>query len=249
MATKTPNAVVRDIIIQIQTKLKDKEHDRTKAALHQIQREFGSINNFMKVGNSLGKKYAITETQKARLLRAQAKEANKLKSIAQARLILSRQRGLLLGKNLSMMFMSMQIARSLKQTFRSILKTYQGITQGQTLFSNAINKTTAAVEFLKFSLINAFASSKLGQGLLNIIGAIIDKFSKFVTIHPSLAIGLVIGGVAVLGLAELIKWGAQLALLYDTLRGLAALKTGKLDLSIGDVLISTKKDIISSIRD
>tara|TARA_Y100000004_G_scaffold39077_1_gene42000 strand:+ start:1132 stop:2397 length:1266 start_codon:yes stop_codon:yes gene_type:complete len=82
-----------------------------------------------------------------------------------------------LGVGLSMLFLGMQIKALSQRTLQSIFKTFSEVTQGTMAYNQTVGRVSAAFEFLKFSIADAFMTSALGQALLETLISIFDFIS------------------------------------------------------------------------
>ena len=82
-----------------------------------------------------------------------------------------------LGAGLALLFTGMAIKNAAQQALTATIKTFSTVTEGTMLYNQSIGRLAAAFEFLKFSIADAFLTSALGVGLLEVVIAIFDFIS------------------------------------------------------------------------
>jgi hypothetical protein len=82
-----------------------------------------------------------------------------------------------LGAGLALLFTGMAIKNAAQQALTATIKTFGEVTEGTMLYNQSIGRLAAAFEFLKFSIADAFLTSALGVGLLEVVIAIFDFIS------------------------------------------------------------------------
>jgi hypothetical protein len=106
-----------------------------------------------------------------------------------------------LGAGLALLFTGMAIKNAAQQALNATFKTFSEVTEGTMLYNESIGRLSAAFEFLKFSIADAFLTSSLGQGLLEIVINIFDFISGLnpnlrLFIALSLVALVILGGIA-----------------------------------------------------
>jgi len=134
--------------------------------LRQRVDEFGRTDQeYLKVNAQINKRLAAAQRKR---LQAQKAEQARLKGLGNAAL----------GAGLSMLFLGMQLKALSQRTLQSIFKTFSEVTQGTMAYNQTIGRVSAAFEFLKFSIADAFMTSALGQSLIENLIAIFDFLSS-----------------------------------------------------------------------
>jgi len=120
-------------------------------------------------------------------------------------------RGILLGLNLSLMFLGMQLQRTFGGITRSILNTYEQATEGNTAFNKSSMQLRAGWEFLKFSIANALNQPGIISFIDKII-TIVDRIADW--INETEHAGAIIFGVfaALAGVGGVLFFFNQIAL-------------------------------------
>lgn len=98
------------------------------------------------------------------------------------------------GEMLSVLFFGMQMQRMFKQVTVSSTKFFMEVTEGQTMAGQAMTRLSASVQFLKFTLGDAIATTLMP--LIPTIVDITDKVSNWVEQNPKLSSSLLITGLA-----------------------------------------------------
>lgn len=157
--TKALNSIKRlQTEINRQSKLQQKLAERAK--------KFNtSEQQILKVNQQINRR--IQAAQRKRL-QAQKAEQARLKGLGNAAL----------GAGLSMLFLGMQLKALSQRTLQSIFKTFSEVTQGTMAYNQTIGRVSAAFEFLKFSIADAFMTSELGQALIENLITIFDFLSS-----------------------------------------------------------------------
>ena len=153
---------------------------------------------------------------KERVLKTAVENTNKIRmqGLNEARATVSNT----LGLSLSTMFLAQEIANKLARIEKDLFTTYMKVSGQTSEFGNSINRLQASFTFLKFSIVNAFASSKIGQSVINMLTKMTDAFAELVNKHPKLGVDLVIGGTVVSKAADFASLGAQLWMWYSSLK-------------------------------
>ena len=134
--------------------------------LRQRVDEFGRTDQeYLKVNAQINKRLAAAQRKR---LQAQKAEQARLKGLGNAAL----------GAGLSMLFLGMQLKALSQRTLQSIFKTFSEVTQGTMAYNQTIGRVSAAFEFLKFSIADAFMTSALGQALVETLISIFDFLSS-----------------------------------------------------------------------
>lgn len=136
----------------------------------------------------------------------------------------------LLGAGLAALFTGMAIKNASQQALMATFKTFQTVTEGTMAYNQSLGRLSAAFEFLKFSIADAFLTSQLGQDLLELLINLFDFISglspetqKFLAVI--LLVGVVLGtilmiagqiGLAFLGITSL--FGPKAVLLFTRLK-------------------------------
>ena len=215
--TEAVNIVFRTI-----TSRKNPTIEELTKAGDTIKTYFGSVNKFYNYLDA--KQRARLKNSKRWQERVRTAEFLSRKSREESKKALelerklSKQWGAQLGKNLSLMFTAQRVSRTLSSALKDWFSTYQKITEGQTEFGNQMNRLMASVTFLKFSLMNAFTESEIGRKFLEFIVNLTDKVGEFISAHPNLSVGIVIGTAAISSVAALAGWASQIALLVNSLK-------------------------------
>jgi hypothetical protein len=106
----------------------------------------------------------------------------------------------ILSSGLALLFFGMAVKNAAQQALSATIKTFTTVTEGTMLYNQTIGRLSAAFEFLKFSIADAFLTSSLGQGLLEVVINIFDFISGLgpnlqFAIAASLILLVVLGGV------------------------------------------------------
>lgn len=139
----------------------------------------------------------------------------------------------LLGIGLAALFTGMAIKNAAESALKSFIKTFTEVTEGTMLYNQSIGRLSAAFEFLKFSIADAFLTSTLGQQLLEVVFGILDAFND---LDPSVK-AFVFGGllaVAIFGAVLMIA--GQVALAFLAITTTLAILGGLLGLSFAATL-------------
>lgn len=83
----------------------------------------------------------------------------------------------LLGFGLAALFTGMAIKNASQQALNATFKTFQEVTEGTMLYNQTLGRVSAAFQFLKFSIADAFLASSAGQFLLDMLVDIFDFVS------------------------------------------------------------------------
>ena len=217
MAPKTNK---KDIILNIITRLKsDKLRDHT-VAMKKITKEYGNWSTFLKEVSLQRRGALISDRAELNYFKAKSRiqrniTRSRMKDLKAAKVFSAR-----LGYNLSLLFFSMKVSRQINSTLKDWFSNYNKIVQGQTNFANKTNELSAAFSFLKFVIVDTFSRNKFVQQFVDLFVKLANNVAKFVSAHPTISLGIVMGGVTIMSLATLIEWVAQISLLFNALDGL-----------------------------
>jgi len=107
-----------------------------------------------------------------------------------------------LGFGLAMLFSGMALKRFATTALRSLLNTWTTIMDKTAKYTNTVGKVTAAWEFLKFSIIDAFLASEMGRDfiemLFNFIEWINNLSDSWKVTLAMIVIGLIVIGTLML---------------------------------------------------
>jgi hypothetical protein len=87
-------------------------------------------------------------------------------------------RNALMGVGFGLLFIGMAIKNVAQRSITSILKTFTAVTEGTLYYNQTVGKLTAAFEYLKFSIADAFLGSEAGQALVDSLVQIFDYISS-----------------------------------------------------------------------
>lgn len=87
-------------------------------------------------------------------------------------------RNALMGVGFGLLFIGMAIKNVAQRSITSILKTFTAVTEGTLYYNQTVGKLTAAFEYLKFSIADAFLGSEAGQSLVDSLVQIFDYISS-----------------------------------------------------------------------
>ena len=151
-------------------------------------------------------------------------------TLAKANIIQAQFEKKLLGVGLAALFTGMAIKNASQQALMATFKTFQTVTEGTIAYNQSIGRLSAAFEFLKFSIADAFLTSQLGQDLLELLINLFDFVSglspetqKFLAVI--LLVGVALGtvlmiagqiGLAFLGITS--AFGPKAVLLFTRLK-------------------------------
>lgn len=122
---------------------------------------------------------------------------------------------MMLGAGLAALFTGMAIKNAAQQALNATFKTFSEVTEGTMLYNQSIGRLSAAFEFLKFSIADAFLTSELGMALLDVVIGLFDFISGLPPQTQKFIAGLLIVAV-VLGTILMIAGQIGLALLGIT---------------------------------
>lgn len=159
--------------------------DTTKA-LNSIKRLQAEINRQSKLQQKLAERAKKFNTSEQQILKVNQQINRRIQAAQRKRLQAqkaeqARLKGLgnaALGAGLSMLFLGMQLKALSQRTLQSIFKTFSEVTQGTMAYNQTIGRVSAAFEFLKFSIADAFMTSELGQALIENLITIFDFLSS-----------------------------------------------------------------------
>jgi len=159
--------------------------DTTKA-LNSIKRLQTEINRQSKLQKKLAERATKFDTSQQQILKVNQQINRRIQAAQRKRLQAqkaeqARLKGLgnaALGAGLSMLFLGMQLKALSQRTLQSIFKTFSEVTQGTMAYNQTIGRVSAAFEFLKFSIADAFMTSELGQALIENLITIFDFLSS-----------------------------------------------------------------------
>jgi len=111
-----------------------------------------------------------------------------------------------LTMGLSMLFAGMAIKRFGTTVLRSLFNSFKLATEGSKAYSATVGRLASAFEFLKFTIVDTFFATEVGTAAIKKLVEWMNKLSKAVQDHPSLAVAIVGGaaGLAILGTALVI---------------------------------------------
>jgi hypothetical protein len=139
----------------------------------------------------------------------------------------------LLGIGLAALFTGMAIKNAAESALKSFVKTFTEVTEGTMLYNQSIGRLSAAFEFLKFSIADAFLTSTLGQQLLEVVFGILDAFND---LDPSVKAFVFGGLLAVAIFGGLLMIAGQVALAFLAITTTLAILGGLLGLSFAATL-------------
>ena len=134
----------------------------------------------------------------------------------------------LLGVGLAALFTGMAIKNAAEGALKAFAKTFSEVTEGTMLYNQSIGRLSAAFEFLKFSIADAFLTSTLGQQLLEVVFGVLDVFNN---LDPSIKAFIFGGLLAVAIFGGLLMVAGQVALAFLAITTTLALIGGLLGLS------------------
>jgi len=173
------------------------------------------------------------EKELARVQREEEKKAlMEQKKIREELAKQERLRGARLGYNLSLLFTSWTVSRKINAVLDSWFKNYMRVTQGQTEFSNSVNKATAAMSFLGFVIFDTFSKQPLVQKMVDAFIKLVDATAEFVSAHPKITMSVVMGAFVIKTLADLIGMVTQFIMLKDAWNSLSNAKDVALSASM-----------------
>ena len=161
-------------------------HADTTKALNSIKRLQAEINRQSKLQQKLAERAKKFNTSEQQILKVNQQINRRIQAAQRKRLQAqkaeqARLKGLgnaALGAGLSMLFLGMQLKALSQRTLQSIFKTFSEVTQGTMAYNQTIGRVSAAFEFLKFSIADAFMTSELGQALIENLITIFDFLSS-----------------------------------------------------------------------
>lgn len=139
----------------------------------------------------------------------------------------------LLGIGLAALFTGMAIKNAAESALKSFTKTFTEVTEGTMLYNQSIGRLSAAFEFLKFSIADAFLTSTLGQQLLEVVFGVLDAFND---LDPSVKAFVFGGLLAVAIFGGLLMIAGQVALAFLAITTTLAIIGGLLGLSFAATL-------------
>lgn len=140
------------------------------------------------------------------------------------------QRGML-SLGLAFLFFGMAVNKAAMKGLRAVINVWAEAMEGTAMYNQTLGRLNAAFTFLKFSIMDAFVTSALGQMLLEMLFSLIDAVNAFIDRHPGLA-ALVVPFLAIAAAVGLLMFifGQIMLFLLPFATAIGALALGKFPL-------------------
>lgn len=164
------NQVIIDILLQNDEKVKakltgiDKVMNKlgTASRLDAINRDLSRLNLRLNSANRIINDTTGQFVSMGEAINRQVRMDNFNERLQTARRVL-------LGVGLAALFFGMAIRNAAQNAIKSFAQTFTTVTEGTLLYNQTLGKLSAAFEFLKFSIMDAFLASSFGRLLIEVL--------------------------------------------------------------------------------